>query len=197
MMIDFWYEFASTYSFLAAERIEALAEARGIRLRWRPFLLGPLLKAQGYSDTPFNLYPDKGRYMWRDMERWTARLGLPLHRPTPFPQHGLLAARIALALPDEARPAFTKAVFKRQFCAGESISDEAVLAEIVRTIGADFEPVLTTVHTPLVKDALKRQTQEAERLGIFGAPMLITSDGEMFWGNDRLEEALDWERGIR
>ena len=83
--IDFWYEFASTYSYPAAMRIEALARPAGVAVRWRPFLLGPLFFEQGWRDSPFNIYPVKGRYMWRDLERTCEALGLPLQRPQPFP----------------------------------------------------------------------------------------------------------------
>ncbi len=96
MTLDFWFEFASTYSYPAAMRIAPLAKARGFNVRWRPFLLGPIFKSQEWDDSPFNLYPAKGRYMWRDLERICGALGLPLVQPSPFPQNGLLAARVAL-----------------------------------------------------------------------------------------------------
>ena len=95
--ISFWFEFASTYSYPAAMRIQAAASARGMNIKWRPFLLGPIFQQQGWSDSPFNLYPAKGRYMWRDLERICAAVGLPLRLPPfAFPQNGLAAARIAL-----------------------------------------------------------------------------------------------------
>ena len=92
-VLEFWYEFASTYSYLTAMRIEPLAEAAGVDIRWRPFLLGPIFAAQGWTSSPFNLFPAKGRYMWRDMERQAAALGVPFRKPDPFPQNALLAAR--------------------------------------------------------------------------------------------------------
>jgi 2-hydroxychromene-2-carboxylate isomerase len=193
--VDFWYEFASTYSFLAAERIEALAAERDIAVRWRPFLLGAIFKAQGHETTPFNVFPDKGRYMWRDMERWCERLGLPLVRPDPFPQNSLMAARVALALPEDARAAFSKAVFRAEYCEGRQIADPAVIADAVRQTGFELETAVAAAQTDLVKHALRKETEEAQRLGLFGAPTVVTADGELFWGNDRLEEALDWARG--
>ena len=96
--LQFWYEFASTYSYPAAMRVEAVAAARGLSVAWRPFLLGPLFAAQGWRDSPFNVYPVKGRYMWRDLQRICDAAQLPLHRPDPFPQNSLLAARVATAL---------------------------------------------------------------------------------------------------
>src|SRR6188768_1941678 len=95
-VLDFWFDFASTYSYLAAARIRPLAATANVRVRFRPFLLGPIFKAQGWDTSPFNLYEAKGRYMWRDMERLAAELALPFRRPDPFPQNSLLPARVAL-----------------------------------------------------------------------------------------------------
>jgi len=67
--LQFWFEFASTYSYVGASRIEAMARARGVPFEWRPFLLGPIFRHQGWNDSPFNLNPARGRYMWRDLER--------------------------------------------------------------------------------------------------------------------------------
>jgi 2-hydroxychromene-2-carboxylate isomerase len=195
--IDFWYEFASTYSFLAAERIEALAQERGVEVRWRPFMLGAIFKAQGHATSPFNLFPVKGAYMWRDMERWCARLGLPLKKPNPFPQNALRAARVAAALSGSERAAFSRALFRLEFCEGRQIDDRAVLTEALRKAGIEPGPVLAASDSEDVKAKLRSATEQAQSQGVFGAPTVVTSDGELFWGNDRLEEALDWATGKR
>jgi 2-hydroxychromene-2-carboxylate isomerase len=95
-VLDFWFDFASTHSYLAASRIRPLAAAEQVRVRFRPFLLRPIFQAQGWDTSPFNLYEAKGRYMWRDMERLSAGLNLPFRRPDPFPQNSVLPARVAL-----------------------------------------------------------------------------------------------------
>ncbi len=189
---EFWYEFASTYSYPAAMRVETLAAGRGVALRWRPFLLGPILAALGQSDSPFNLNPAKGRYMWRDLERTCARLALPLRRPEPFPQRSLLAARAALALEDARRPEFSRAVYAAEFGAGLSIAERATIAGILKAMGLNAGEILERATSAAVKDKLRSETALAESRGIFGAPNLVTADGEIFWGNDRLEEGLDW-----
>ena len=141
--IDFWFEFASTYSYLAAFRLDAVAEAAGVEVRWQPFLLGPIFKAQGWNDSPFNLQPAKGRYMWRDMERICAARGLPFRKPDPFPQNGLRAARLALVGAEEGwGPAFSKAVYTAEFGGGADISDRQVLAGVLAAQGVDAEAAL-------------------------------------------------------
>jgi 2-hydroxychromene-2-carboxylate isomerase len=191
---EFWYEFASSYSYPAAMRVEALAAERGVALAWRPFLLGPLFAAQGWRDSPFNLYPAKGRYMWRDLERICGALGLPLNRPDPFPQKSLLAARVALALDDAARPAFSRAVYRAEFGEGRPIDAPATLGALLAEIGVAPEPLLARAAEDANKAALKAQTARAMALGLPGAPCLTTADGEIFWGNDRLEQGFDWAR---
>ncbi|MBF9233201.1 2-hydroxychromene-2-carboxylate isomerase [Microvirga alba] len=192
-VLEFWYEFASTYSYLAAMRIEAAAEEAGVALLWRPFLLGPIFAAQGWTTSPFNLFPGKGRYMWRDMEREAARLGLPFYRPDPFPQNGLLAARIALLGGDHGwGPAFTRAVYTAEFGQGRDISDPVVLSELLTELGVDATSALEKAETDANKTRLRRIGEEAQSRGIFGAPTFFAEDSEMFWGNDRLERALEW-----
>ncbi len=190
--IDFWYEFASTYSYPAAMRLESLAAARGVAVRWRPFLLGPIFADQGWRDSPFNLYPVKGRYMWRDMERICAALGLPLQRPAPFPQHTVLAARVAIALPQDRRGPFSRAVYAAEFGEGRSISEPTVLADLLTRLGEAADDVLARAESPENKTALKAACEEAKALGLPGAPCVVTADGEVFWGNDRLEQAVEW-----
>jgi 2-hydroxychromene-2-carboxylate isomerase len=191
----FWHDFASTYSWLTAERIERLAAQAGVEVTWRPFLLGPIFAALGWTSSPFNLFPAKGRNMWRDMERQCTRMGLPpITRPDPFPQNSLLAARVAIALPADERPYFSRAVYRAQFTQGRPIADREVLAAILHDIGAAPGSV-AAAEAAGTKDALRQATDQARAIGIYGAPSFTTASGELFWGNDRLEEAIDWARG--
>jgi 2-hydroxychromene-2-carboxylate isomerase len=195
--LTFWYEFASTYSWLAAERIEALAAAADVEIHWRAFLLGPIFVAQGWNSSPFNLYPAKGNNMWRDMERLCALMGLPpITRPEPFPQNSLLATRVATALPDARRPAFSRAVYRAEFTQGRSIADRAVIAQVLRDSGvdADADAAMAAAESTENKAALRAVTEQARSLGIYGAPSFTTASGELFWGNDRMEQALSWAR---
>src|SRR3954468_11973385 len=125
--LQFWFEFASTYSYLSVARIEDEAAAAGVPVRWESFLLGPIFAQQGWRDSPFNIYPAKGRYMWRDLERICAKSGIPLRRPSRFPRSGLVAARIAAAAASEAwLPAFVRAVYSANFAEDREIAEPTV-----------------------------------------------------------------------
>jgi 2-hydroxychromene-2-carboxylate isomerase len=194
-VLDFWFDFASTYSYPAAMRIVSRAREAGVTVRFRPFLLGPLFKAQGWPTSPFNLYPAKGRHMWRDLERICLDLDLPLRRPEPFPQNSLLAARVALiGLSDSWGEEFCRGVFQAEFGEGRQIDDPIVIGDIISRLHVESPPVLEAARAETNKVALRAQTEEAEKLGIFGAPSFTTADGELFWGNDRLERAVAWAK---
>lgn len=197
-MIEFWFEFASTYSYPAAMRIEKVAGAAGLDVVWKPMLLGPLFHAQqGLKDSPFNAFPVKGRYMWRDLERTCIDEGLPLNKPAIFPQNGLKAARIVLALPLSARPDFVRAVYRANFVESEVISDDAFLEGLLIRLGHSPDGVMARAGSEAVKAELKKNTEEAAARGVFGAPTFFAPDGEMFWGNDRLEQAVRWARKVK
>jgi len=191
MKIDFWFEFASTYSYPAAMRVESAARARGVTLRWRPFLLGPIFKAQGWNDSPFNIYPVKGTYMWRDLERICAAQGIALVRPSRFPRNGMLPARIAARFEDEPWiAAFVRGIYEANFAKDLEISEPAVVASVLEAVGQPAS-LVDAAASEDAKAKLRANTEEAISLGIFGAPS-FTNGSELFWGNDRLESALEW-----
>ena len=189
--LEFWFEFASTYSYLSAARIEAACAEAGVELVWKPFLLGPVFAAQGLTDSPFNIYKVKGAYMWTDMAREANALGLPLKRPDIFPQNGLTAARIATAhLQEPWIGAFVRGVYDANFAQNRDISDPDVLSEVLAALTDAPQAALARAQESAVKTALKATTQEAMEAGIFGAPTFRVGT-EIYWGNDRLERALD------
>src|SRR6185295_16335434 len=133
--LEFWFEFASTYSYPAANAVEAAAKSRGVEVKWRSFLLAPIFGAQGWNDSPFNIYPAKGTYMWRDLARLCAAQRLPLKRPSQFPRNGLLAARIACWFADEPwLPSFVRKVYSANFAEDQDISSPFVIGEILKSL---------------------------------------------------------------
>ena len=195
--LTFWFEFASTYSYLSAMRIEEMARKADVEVIWKPFLLGPIFKAQNWDTSPFNLYPAKGRYMVRDIERIAEARGLVFRLPEPFPQNGLLAARLALAGLEEGwGPAFIRAVFSLEFAEQQNIAERSTLAMALAAAGAPENEAFERALSPEIKIKLRGNTEEAQVQGILGAPSFTTESGELFWGDDRLEDALLWSTRI-
>jgi 2-hydroxychromene-2-carboxylate isomerase len=192
-VVEFWYEFGSPYSYLAAERIEGVARVMGVGVRWRPFLLGPIFAAQGWETSPFNLYPLKGANMWRDIERTAARFHVNWNRPSSLPRNGLLAARVALLGAEEGWIAnFSRSVFRTNFIEDRDIGDAEVIASVIDRLGLPAA-VIERANEPDNKDRLRAQTDEASALGIYGAPSFTVGE-ELFWGHDRMEQAFQWAK---
>lgn len=195
--LTFWYEFASTYSYLSAMRIDDVAREAGVDVVWQPFLLGPIFAGQGWNTSPFNIYPAKGAYMVRDIDRLASDRGLQFAMPKVFPANGLMAARIALAgQRDGWTPAFSRGVYAAQFASQRDISDVEVLRDVLERLGLDAAKVLKEIDDPEIKDRLKDNTNTAKSLGIFGAPSFTAEDDELFWGDDRLEQAVAWAKRL-
>ena len=189
--MEFWFEFGSTYSYPAAFRVEEAAGNAGVELVWRPFLLGPIFKEQGWNDSPFNIYPAKGRYMWRDLERICEELQIPLRQPSQFPRNGLLASRVACLFEAERWvPEFVRRVYLANFGYDRDISKSAEIASILKALDLPAD-LLSAAESPESKAKLRAQSERAGALGIFGAPTFV-SESEIFWGNDRLETAITW-----
>lgn len=194
--IEFWYEFASPYSYPAAMRIEKITAQKGMKVNWCPFLLGPIFKAQGWEDSPFNVYPAKGAYLWRDMERICQAQGLGFQRLSIFPQNSILAARLALsAAVGEKCPDFSRHLYQAEFAENQDISRPETLKKVLAELDIDAESAFAEAASDEVKLLLRRHTQRAIDKNIFGAPSFVTADGELFWGNDRLEQAVAWAGG--
>jgi 2-hydroxychromene-2-carboxylate isomerase len=194
MSIEFWFEFGSSYSYPAAMRIERIAQQERVAVQWRSFLLGPIFSKQGWNTSPFNIYETKGRYMWRDIERICDAMNIAFRKPTVFPRNSLLAARIACEFAQAAWIGeFVRRVYVANFGDDRDIADQAVLKQILSDLGAAPDSVVDQALTPASKARLRAQTDEAQRLGIFGAPSIRVGD-ELFWGNDRLEDAFRWHQ---
>jgi 2-hydroxychromene-2-carboxylate isomerase len=193
--LEFWFEFASTYSYVAAMRIEDLCRDAGVRLVWKPFLLGPIFALQGWETSHFNLNPRRGAYMWRDMERLCAKFGLPWRRPSEFPRLTTVPARVACAIADEPWCGdFVRRVYVANFGEDRPIGERSVVAEILAELGQPADAILARAESPDFKPILRANTEHAIELGIFGAPNCVV-DGELFWGEESLQDAIDWALG--
>lgn len=188
--LEFWFEFGSNYSYLALMRVEALAQRSGVALRWRPFLLGPIFRQLGWHTSPFVLQEAKGRYMWRDMEREARKYGLPFVRPSSFPRVALLPMRVAtLGAAQPWMGEFCRRVMRQNWVDDLEIDDRENVLRALDGLVGDPQAVLAAALLEENKLRLRASTEEAQARGIFGAPTMFVGD-EMFWGNDRLDDAI-------
>ena len=191
MDIAIWFDFASNYSYLSAMRIEQLARERGIGVGWRPFLLGPVFKSLGMDNSPFVTQERKGAYVWTDMERQCRKYQLVWTKPSTFPRRSILPARIAtLADGQPWQGEFIRKVMQLNFVDDHDIEDHAALGALLVSLGQDGPATIAEAESDTIKLRLRARTEEALQRGIFGAPTFFVGD-EMFWGNDRLDDALD------
>ena len=188
--LEFWFDFGSNYSYLSAMRIEALAREKKVQVIWKPFLLGVVFKALGWETSPFVLQKIKGDYTWRDMARQCEKYGLPWRQPSAFPRTALLPMRVAMVGADQGWIApFARRMMAMNFAADRDIDNLEAVSEVLAELGLDARAIVALALTPDNKQRLRRQTEQAQTLNLFGAPSFI-SDGELFWGNDRLDDAL-------
>ena len=188
--IEFWFEFASNYSYLSVMRIEAAAAQRGVTVRWKPLLLGPIFRSFGWNTSPFVLQKAKGEYVWTDMARQCRKHGLPWQRPSEFPRASLLPARVALV--GSYQPwmgAYCRRIMSLNFAEDRAIDDFQTVAEVLTQLQLPAQTILDAAQSDANKLKLRQQTEAAQAKGIFGAPTFFVGD-EMFWGDDRLDDAL-------
>jgi 2-hydroxychromene-2-carboxylate isomerase len=188
--IEFWFEFGSNYSYLSVMRIEDEARRHGVRIVWKPFLLGPIFRALGMATSPFVQQKQKGAYVWQDMARLCRKYGLRWTQPTTFPRLGVLPVRIALLGAEQPWvAAFSRQVMELNFVMDQDINRPGNLAPILTGLGLPAADILAQAQAEATKARLREQTEQARAKGIFGAPTFFVGT-DMFWGNDRLDDAL-------
>jgi 2-hydroxychromene-2-carboxylate isomerase len=191
--IDFWFTIGSTYTYLSVSRLADVARSTGITFRWRPFHL--LIILQEMKHVPFADKPNKSAYMWRDIERRAAMHGIPAKLPAPYPaQQSVVANQVAtVGIREGWGTDFVRAAYRRWFQLGQETGSEPNVSESLRDIGQDPRRVLASANAEETKFALAAETDATRELGIFGSPTFAV-DRELFWGDDRLEDAIGWRR---
>ena len=190
--LEFWFEFASNYSYLSVMRIDSLAQDFGVRVIWKPFLLGPIFQSFGWNSSPFVLQKEKGVYVWQDMVRQCRKYDIPWKKPTAFPRNAVLPLRVALLGADQPWISmFNQRVMQLNFVEDREINDREAITALLHDMDLPADQLIAQALSDSNKLALRAQTEEARKRGIFGAPTFF-AHGEMFWGNDRLEDALQF-----
>ncbi|MFZ6677969.1 2-hydroxychromene-2-carboxylate isomerase [Undibacterium sp. Tian12W] len=195
-VIDFWFEFGSNYSYLSVMRIEQDAARAGVRVRWQPFLLGPIFQALGWETSPFVLQKAKGDYVWIDMERQCHKYGLPWKKPSNFPRSAILPLRVSVLGAEQNWMAeYCRRIMQINFAHDRDIDNKEVVAAVLNDMGLPATEIIAQALSDDNKLKLRRQTEIAMSKGIFGAPTFFVGE-HMYWGNDRLDDALAHARDL-
>ncbi len=191
--IDFFYFFGSVYAYLSVMRIGKLADKAGLSVRWRPFNVRTVMKENNVALRTEAL---KVPYMWRDIERRAATHGLAFVPPPVWPTDPELLHNLvgSLAARDGWGEAFTVASFKAWIVDRMPLGDPATLAHVLEPLGKHTAATIAEAKSEAVAQHYANETEAARAAGIFGSPSFVV-DGEMFWGDDRLEEAIAWATG--
>ena len=191
--ISFWFTMGSTYTYLTVMRLPELEEATGIPFRWRPFHLLSIL--QEMKHVPFADKPAKAAYMWRDIMRRAEMYGVPVRVPAPYPAKRSIAANqvALLGFVEGWGRDFVRAAYRRWFLLGQETGSEPNLSESLKEIGQTPERVMRLAEEDEISQMLQSETEAARALGIFGSPT-FSIESEIFWGDDRLDDAVAWYR---
>jgi 2-hydroxychromene-2-carboxylate isomerase len=190
--IEFWFEFGSVYSYLSVMRIENEAKKHGVKIAWKPFLLGAVFQSLGFEGGPLVAQKEKRAYVLKDVPRLCRKYGLRWVEPSTFPRSGVLPLRIALLGIDKPWIGdYCRRVMELNYVLDGDINQPDRLAPILTELGLVASDILDQAKSESTKAFLREQTETATRKGVFGAPTFFVGT-EMFWGNDRLDDALQF-----
>lgn len=194
--IDFWFSIGSTYTYLTVMRLKNVAQEAGVTFNWQPFSVRALMREM--DNIPFIGKPAKEKYMWRDIQRRAERYGIPANLPIEYPLKNFdLANRVAIVARQEGWcPEYVRATYRLWFREGLPAGDEANLKESLSKAGQRPDRVLELADSDSIKNAYEEATSRARALGIFGSPSFVVNGLELFWGDDRLEDAIDCSRRL-
>jgi len=188
--IDFWFDFSSPYAYIAANQIDDIAEDHGRAVRWRPFLLGPVMKQSG--NVPLFDQPLKGDYLRHDLPRFCRLYGLDYALPSKFPIAALAPSRAFYWIADAQKAKdFALACFDAFYTEDRDITDPDVCAALADDVGVDGAALKEAIQTDAVKERVKQAVAEAIAAGVCGSPFFIVDD-QKFWGADRLWMLEEW-----
>lgn len=190
--IEFYFEFASPYGYLASTQIDDVAARYQREVIWKPIMLGAALKRTG--QLPTVQIPIKGDYLKHDIQRFARLLDVPLRLPPVMPMNSLAASRAYWWLLERDRclaKKFARGIFHAHWGEGRDLSAPEAVAEIAARLGISPEDLLAAVQQPAIKQRLRDETERSIEKGVFGSPFIIV-DGEGFWGADRLDQVERW-----
>ena len=192
-VLDFWFSIGSTYTYLSVSRLSEIEKEHQVSFNWNPFSVRKLMMEM--NNIPFTPPEKKVKsdYMWRDIERRAKNYNLSPKIPAPYPLKNFdLANQIAVSGIEEGWcEEYVKLTYKYWFESGIEAGSEECLNKVSKDMGFDVNDLIEKSNTDTIIQRYNTQTDMARELGIFGSPSFIVN-GEIFWGDDRLEDAIKW-----
>ena len=188
--IEFWFSIGSTYSYLSVSRLAAVQNASGVEFEWRPFSVRALM--QEMNNAPFVGKPAKEAYMWRDLERRAQGYGLPISLPVEYPlEHFDLANQVAILGREEGWcEDYVRCAYTLWFTEGLAAGSHSNLERSIAAAGQSADRVIAAAGSEANLARYEAATNAARTRGIFGSPSFVVGEKELFWGDDRLEDAV-------
>ena len=190
--IEFWFSIGSTYTYLSVIRLKEVEEKFGVKFSWQPFSVRKIMLEM--DNVPFPPTKQvKADYMWRDIERRAYSYGFEVKVPAPYPlkKFDLANSVAVLGVQENWCAEYVSATYRRWFVDGLEPGSEPNVSESLREIGLKPGNVLKLAADDKIQKAYLKQTEQAQSKNIFGSPSFIVDD-ELFWGDDRLEDAVNW-----
>ena len=191
--IDFWFSIGSTYTYLSVTRVDSISKSENVIFNWIPFSVRKIMMEM--DNIPFTPPSKKIKsdYMWRDIERRAQFYGLSPKLPAPYPLTQFdLANKIAILGMNEGWGInYVKNTYQRWFEERKEPATETNLSEIMEDMNLNKDEVLKKVNSPEIEAIYQKNTSNAFQSGGFGSPTFIY-EGEVFWGDDRLEDCIKW-----
>ena len=193
--VNFWFSIGSTYTYLTVNRLQEIAIKENIKFNWHPFSVRKIM--MDMDNIPFTPPSKKIKsdYMWRDIERRANFYGFEAKVPAPYPLKEFdLANQIAvLGMSEGWGIDYVVKTYQRWFQQGKEPATEPNLTEILQELNLDHQETIQKANHNKIKDQYLKNTESAYEKGVFGSPSFIF-DGEVFWGDDRLEDCIKWIR---
>ncbi|PWE47585.1 2-hydroxychromene-2-carboxylate isomerase [Pseudomonas prosekii] len=185
--VEFFFDLGSPATYLAYTQLPKICAQTGSQLVYKPMLLGGVFKATGNASPA--MIPAKGRYMFKDLDRYAQRYDVPLKFNPHFPINTLMLMRAVTGMQvrhPERFQAFIDCLFSALWVEGRNLDDPATVAAVLTENGFDPNAVLALTADEHIKTVLKETTEQAVQRGVFGAPSMFIGD-ELFFGQDRLD----------
>ena len=192
--INFYFSIGSTYTYLSVTRILEVEKKNQIKFNWKPFSVRAIMKEMNNIPFPKDKI-NKVNYMWRDIERRSEQYGFFAKTPVPYPLSEFdLANQIAiLGLENNWGIDYIRMTYKKWFQEGKEPAIEPSISEICKELKLEKDKVLLEAKSEKIEKRYLLNTENARKNKIFGSPSFIVNN-EIFWGDDRMEDAINWSK---